>query len=149
VRILGVIARATGQEPQHRLRAAAELAHYAPAEGEPLLAGLAREPGWDAGPRLRAAVLLARRDREAGLRLLREHVAESDGESRVSAARALAGVDREEGLRLLRELAESPEAGRSVRVHAAGAIGDFDPKLKEATLRKLGVDIRPGGWFSV
>ncbi|MEU0599752.1 hypothetical protein ABZ484_16115 [Streptomyces sp. NPDC006393] len=149
VRILGLIARASGQEPQHRLRAAAELAHYAPAEGEPLLTGLAREPGWDAGPRLQAAVLLARRDREAGLRLLREHVAESAGEGRVSAARALAGVDREEGLRLLRELADSPEAGRSVRVHAAGAIGDFDPKLKEATLRKLGVDIRPGGWFSV
>ncbi|MGW0087087.1 hypothetical protein [Streptomyces sp. NPDC003393] len=149
VRILGVIARAAGQEPQHRLRAAAELAHYAPAEGEPLLAALAREPGWDAAPRLQAAVLLARRDREAGLRLLREHVAAAAGEGRVSAARALGDVDREEGLRLLRELADSPDEGRSVRVHAAGAIGDFDPRLKEATLRKLGVDIRPGGWFSV
>ncbi|MFD1658065.1 trypsin-like peptidase domain-containing protein [Streptomyces caeni] len=149
VRVLGVIARGTGQEPQHRLRAAAELAHYQPAQGEPLLSGLAREPGWDAGPRIQAAVLLARRDREAGLLLLREHFAGASGETRVSAARALAGVDQEEGLRLLQELADSPDAGRSVRVRAASAIGDFDPRLKEATLRRLGVDIRPGGWFSV
>ena len=66
----------------------------------------------------------------------------------MTAAHALAGVDREEGLRLLRELAESPDASRSVRVHAASAMGDFDPRLKDATLRRLGVDITPGGWFS-
>ena len=148
VRTLGALARSTGQEPQHRLRAAAELAHYEPAEGEALLTELTREPGWDDGPRLQAAVLLARRDRQVGLPLLRAHVAESTGEARVTAARALAGVDREEGLRLLRELADSPDAGRSVRVHAASAMGDFDPDLKEATLRRLGVDIKPGGWFS-
>ncbi|MFI9549585.1 NACHT domain-containing protein [Streptomyces sp. NPDC052016] len=149
VRALGAIARGTGQDPQHRLRAAAELAHYEPAEGEALLTELAREPAWDDGPRLQAAVLLARRDRQAGLSLLRAHAAESSGEARVTAARALAGVDREEGLRLLRELADSPDAGRSVQVHAASAMGDFDPDLKEATLRRLGADIRPGGWFSV
>ncbi|WP_419665844.1 NACHT domain-containing protein [Streptomyces sp. 2-1] len=147
-RALDTIARAAGQEPPHRLRAALELAHYEPADGEARLAALAREPGWDDGPRIRAAALLAGRNREAGLPLLRSYAVESAGEVRVVAAHALADVDREEGLRLLRELAESPEAGRSVQVRAANALGDFDPRLKDATLRRLGVDIKPGGWFS-
>lgn len=112
------------------------------------MAALTREPGWDDGPRIRAAALLAGRNREAGLPLLRSYAVESTGDVRVVAAHALADVDREEGLRLLRELAESPEAGRSVQVRAANAMGDFDPRLKDATLRRLGVDIKPGGWFS-
>ncbi|MGC5022642.1 trypsin-like peptidase domain-containing protein [Micromonospora sp. DT47] len=149
VRTLGEIARAVGGKPEHRLRAAAELAHYAPAEGDARLVALASEPGWDDGPRIQAAVLLARRNREAGLPLLRAYAAELTGEAQVTAASALAGVDREEGLRLLRELAESPDSDRSVRVRAASAIGDFDAQLKDATLRRLGVDIKPGGWFSI
>ncbi|MFJ9587737.1 trypsin-like peptidase domain-containing protein [Streptomyces acidicola] len=149
IRTLGAIARAIGQEPQHRLRAALELAHYEPTDGEAQLAALAAEPGWDEGPRIRAAALLAGRNREAGLPLLRSYATELTDEARVVAAHALAEVDREEGLRLLRELAESPDAGRSVQVRAANAMGDFDPRLKEATLRQLGVDIKPGGWFSL
>ncbi|MER6237497.1 hypothetical protein ABT185_15735 [Streptomyces clavifer] len=149
VRALGVIARAPGQDPRHRLRAAAELAHYEPSEGEALLTALAGEPDWDDGPRLRAAVLLARCDRQAGVSLLRARIAASADDARVAAARALAEVDREEGLRALRELVDSPDAGRSEKVHAANAVGDFDPELKQAMLRRLGVDIRPGGWFSV
>ncbi|MFJ2029190.1 hypothetical protein [Streptosporangium sp. NPDC087985] len=149
VRALDETARAVGGKPQHRLRAAAELAHWEPAEGEARLAALAGEPGWENGPRIQAAALLARRNREAGLPLLRSYAAELSGEARVTAAHALADVDREEGLRLLRELAESPDASRSVRVHAADAIGDFDPQLKDVTLRKIGVDIAPGGWFKI
>jgi hypothetical protein len=110
---------------------AAELAHYAPAEGEARLAMLAAEPSW-----------------ENGLRLLHAFAAELTGEAHITAAHALAEIDRDEGMRLLRELAESPAANRSERVHAASALGDFDPQLKDALLRMLGVDIKPGGWFS-
>jgi hypothetical protein len=149
LRALGEIARASGRDPHHRLRAAAELAHYEPADGEARLAALAREPGWEYGPRIQAATLLARRNREVGLPLLRSFAAGLAEEDRVIAAHALAGVDQEEGLRILRELAESPDASRSVRVRAASAMEDFDPQLKDATLRRLGVDIKPGGWYSI
>jgi len=148
VRALTEIADAVGQEPSHRLRAVAELAHYQPAAGEPRLAALAADPGWGEGQRIQAAVVLSRRDREAGLPLLRSLVTGLSGAARVTAARALADLDREEGLRLLRELAESPEVGRSVQVRAAAALGDFDPHLRDATLRRLGVDIKPGGWYT-
>lgn len=147
VRALTEITDAAGQEPRHRLRAVAELAHYEPAVGEARLAALAAESGWEDGQRIQAAVLLARCDREAGLLLLRSFVTGLPGEARVTAAHALADIDREEGLRLLQELAESPDLGRSGQVRAATAMGDFDPQLKDATLRRLGVDIKPGGWY--
>ncbi|MFI1729746.1 hypothetical protein ACH40E_11005 [Streptomyces acidicola] len=83
IRTLGAIARAVGQEPQHRLRAALELAHYEPTDGEAQLAVLAGEPGWDEGPRIRAAALLAGRNREAGLPLLRSYATELADEARV------------------------------------------------------------------
>ena len=147
VRILDEMTRAAGGTPEHRVRAADELAHYAPAEGDARLAALAGEPGWDDGPRIEAAFRLARRNREAGLPLLRAYATELTGEARVTGASALARVDRAEGLELLREMAESPGSDRSVRVRAARAIGTFDAELRDATLRRLGVDIQPGGWF--
>ena len=145
VRALGDIARAAGQEPRQRRRAADELAHYEPAEGQALLTELAGEPGWEEAARVQAALLLAGRNRQAGLALLRAQAAESSDDGRVIAARSLADVDREEGLRLLRELAESPDLGRSAQVRAARAVGDFDQQLERALLRRLGRPSSPPG----
>ncbi|QFU89680.1 hypothetical protein YIM_22510 [Amycolatopsis sp. YIM 10] len=142
------IADSVGQEPKLRMRAADELAHHEPAEGQTRLAALSREPAWSPAERVQAAALLSARNQDLGLPLLRAFAADLPGESRVVAARALAGVDRDEGLRALLELAGSPELERHVRVSAASSIGDFDPQLKDVLLRRLGVDINPGGWYS-
>ncbi|MEV4569077.1 hypothetical protein AB0K12_35350 [Nonomuraea sp. NPDC049419] len=94
-------------------------------EAVPLLTAMAAETGADGVMRVRAAGMLARLDRDAGVRLLIALGETLDGEVRFRAAETLAAFDAAAALTIFRALASNAAVHPQVSRWAADAVEDL------------------------